>query len=166
MINKSSQLKISIQEKIVKHELAVLIENNNDYSYEGYFRILVPSSSGFSEATFITNGTKEEVAPNIVGLFGRKEAGIAINLEPDEKKVLVFSWDTESDLDLEKDGNYSLYWQKQIGAKNQNASIIFSIPENLAIEKADDNYFLTQEGEYGYNISLSRDIVSRIFWKR
>jgi hypothetical protein len=164
-VSKSSQLKIFFEEKVIKHELAVLIDNKSDSKYEAYIRIVTPPSAGFGKVAIVEGRNKSERELEVVGIHGKKEAGTKIEVEPKEKKVLVLNWDEKSDLDFDKAGDYGLYWQKQAGSIDKNVSIIYSVPKNLSIDKGKNEFFLTDEGEYGYNISLMRDNTSRIFWK-
>ena len=87
-----------------------------------------------------------------------------LELQPQEKKQIVFSWKSFPKMNFDGDGQYLLYYQKQAGTEDYPLNIKMTVPKGIDL-KTSPVFTLTNDDQYSYNTSLSRDLFSRIYWK-
>ena len=153
-----------MEEHLIKRSLTYYLENKNDFVYKTYLRLVANAGSGFTPTSVFWNDTKVEIMPEVYGFKGNKEAGVYVEIEPNQTKAIVFNWESGEDKIFSEDNDYALYIRRQPGVKNYPARITLNIPEKLGYT-LDLPYSLTEEGGLVYNTILSRDFISRIFWK-
>lgn len=172
VIKRSFELDVGLEENTVKKELVVRLYNPESSLddemnvYEAYIRLLLPVKSKVGAVKIVSGDESVLVEPDIiidsqgdfveVGIFSRVAAG--------QTSKLFFSWSLEADYQLESEGEYLFNWHKQSGTNNDTALIKYHFPENIVV-KSKPAFSLTGPEAYGYNTSLSRDLVSRIYWE-
>jgi hypothetical protein len=169
--NKLATFDVSIEEGLIKRNLTFFIENmgsdqnGNESNYRSYVRVVIPSGSGTGMIKVISKDDEREIRPQVFGIEGNKEVGTFVKVGEGDTLAVVFSWESGVDLDMSVSGEYGLKWIKQPGTEDYPAEIgIFVNEKNLNFELS--NLSLTEENRFGYNTSLSRDIISRIFWQK
>jgi len=141
------------------------MENISKSPYSFYTRLVVPMDSGFSKVNVVKNDSQEEKALDVLALGDFKDAGVSERLEVGEAKVLIFSWESEMTSSYKKDGEYSLRVFKQPGIASPPFQIKVKFPEGFNLQSSYPPT-LTSSGEVEYNTLLSRDFLSRIFWRK
>ena len=126
-------------------------------------RILVPKESQFQEVEVVSAGEILRVPPDISDKEEWREAGVLVEVNPGQTKEIIFSWRSDKKLNLSKNGEYHFYWRKQAGTDKDNVSIKLSFPGSVRVV-SDPVSALTQGNVVGYNTSLSRDFISRVYW--
>jgi hypothetical protein len=169
--NKLATLDVSIEEGVIKRKLTYFIENMgggqgvNEKSYKSYVRVIIPSGSGTGMIKIISEEAEREERPQTFGIEGNKEVGTFLEVGEGDTVAVVFSWETGIFLDMDLSGEYGLKWIKQPGMEDYPVEVgIFVNEKGLKYEL--NNLSLTDENRFGYNTSLSRDIISRIFWQK
>lgn len=169
--NKLATLDVSIEEGLIKRKLTYFIENmegdqdGSEKNYKSYVRVIIPSGSGAGMIKIISEEAEGEVRPQTFGIEGNKEVGTFVEVGKGDTIAVVFSWETGVDLDMGVSGEYGLKWIKQPGTEDYPVEVgIFVNEKGLKYELI--NLSLTEENRFGYNTSLSRDIISRIFWQK
>jgi len=164
-IKREYELEVSLEEGLVKRRLFVFMENISKSPYSFYTRLVVPMDSGFSKVNVVKNDSQEEKALDVLALGDFKDAGVSERLEVGEAKVLIFSWESEMTSSYKKDGEYSLRVFKQPGIASPPFQIKVKFPEGFNLQSSYPPT-LTSSGEVEYNTLLSRDFLSRIFWRK
>lgn len=167
LVKKEADLTVSFEKGLVKRKLLFLLDNPAQGKgigrYKSYVRVLAPEDSGFGPVEVVDGQTRKNIEPEVYGIRGHKEAGVFVELSPGETKALIFTWESGTDIGLDKNGDYLFYLRKQAGVLNYPIEVKFDFPENTNVS-GDPDLTLTSEGLVGYNTLLSRDFVSRIFW--
>ena len=140
------------------------VNTESNKPYESYIRVLIPADAGTGLIEVIGENEKKEVKPEVYGAKGSKEIGIFVKLERGEVVAFVFSWESGAEIKLEKEGYYSLKWIKQPGVEGFPVDTEINL-SSIGTTFEYENLSLTEENGFGYNTNLSRDIISRIFWK-
>jgi len=172
--NKYASLEVSIEEGVIKRNLVIFIENigssentdasENGNSYKNYIRVLIPSGAGVGMIEFISEDNRKEVRPQVFGIQGNKEIGTFVQIGQGETIAVVFSWESGTDLKMNKNGEYRLKWIKQSGTDDYPIEIDVKVnARDMSFRST--NLSLTEENRFGYNTNLSRDSISRIFWE-
>ena len=131
--------------------------------YKTYLRVMLPMSASVNEALTTSGSFQEAQTPEIEEKSGRKEAGVFVEVGPGQTKEVTFSWQEEIGLDFEKEGEYRLYVRKQAGTLEDKIAVTLYLPQGIKIVSQPLSS-LTQDGGYGYNTYLTRDLFSRISW--
>lgn len=131
--------------------------------YKTYLRLMLPIGVSINDALVTSGGFDEAQTPAVEEKSGRKEAGILVEIGPGQTKEVTFSWQEEVGLDFEKEGEYRLYVRKQAGTLQDKIAVTLYLPQGTKIVSQPLSS-LTQEGGYGYNTVLTRDLFSRISW--
>ncbi|QQS39052.1 DUF4012 domain-containing protein [Candidatus Woesebacteria bacterium] len=162
-IKREINLTVYIEEGIVKHSMQYVFTNPKDNSqpYQAYVKILVNKESGFEDIYRTNESGTVLVKPDISVEKEGKTAGFIIEIMPGQTERYLINWETTSVLDLTRDGEYDIRFIKQSGMKNVPLSVSIKTPERLTIFPT--NIFrLTNEGLYGYNTTLDKDINLKV----
>lgn len=168
-IKRSGDLTIDIKNDTLSKKLLIKIENtklqtaSQENNYQAYIRILVPIDSVFQPVGVLDTQHSQLIEPQIAELFEHKEAGFFVEVPASQEKTIRVAWKLFSELDLSKNGEYLFYWRKQPGTLNDPVVLKYNFPGDL-IFQSQPRFSLTGTKAYGYNTSLSRDFVSRIYW--
>src|SRR3989344_930332 len=154
----------SLEEGLIKRKLFVFLENNSNNVYSFYMRVLSPSESGFSPVEIVTNESEMSKSLEVRGVRSFKEAGIFEEILAKKTKALLFSWESATKLSYKEGGEYKLLVRKQAGMEGYPLEVEIMFPENLTFTSTPP-LALTNGSNFVYNTELSRDFVSRIFWK-
>ncbi len=164
-ISRKKEVNIIFEEGLVKRNLVFLLENlAKEGEYKSYIRVLAPQDSGFSPVVVKTKEGQLELVPEIIEIRGHKEAGIYLEVMPKESILLFFSWESPLGLNFEEAGEYEILVRKQAGIKNFPAKIKIHFPKALERWQTEGSV-LTKQEVLEYNTELSRDFVSRIYWR-
>lgn len=131
--------------------------------YKTYLRVMLPMRASVNEALVTSGGFDEAQIPAIEEKSGRKEAGVLVEVGPGQTKEVTFSWRQALGLDFDKEGEYRLYVRKQAGTLGDKIAVTLYLPQGTKIVSQPLSS-LTQDGGYGYNTYLTRDLFSRISW--
>lgn len=159
----------SLEEGLVKRDLWLVLENKapsdtkDGASYKSYIRLLTPQESGIGPVEIISKMGREKINPDVYGVDGRKEAGVLLEVKPSQLLVIKFSWESVSGVDFGRNGEYRFYWRKQAGTKDYPVKASFNFPQNIVISETSP-FSLTEKGIHGYNTTLSKDLILRIYW--
>lgn len=168
-LKRNAFLQVSLTSNSIKRFLTLRLENGANPAlgeagrYKTYVRVMVPKTSEVNSVELLSSSQRETLTPEIEEIRGRKEAGVLVEVLPGEEKEIVFSWEEQTQLDFSQNGEYRLYWRKQAGTDSDPISINYSLPQGVA-PTFSPSFSLTQEGGYGYNTYLTRDLFSRIIW--
>lgn len=164
-ITKYFELETEIQERITKKRLLVVVENksNNQDDYLANIRVLTKSNSSFSPITVFEEQETKELIPTVENIHGHTEAGIVVEIQPQETKSLLFSWESPIKIDFSKSGEYSFLWHKQPGINSVGTNISFRFPKSIN-SFLEEEFSLTRDKTLDYNTELLRDFVSLIYW--
>jgi hypothetical protein len=162
-ITEELELSVSLEEGLIKRKLIVFLENPGDASYEAHLRVLVNADSGFDQVEIVGTEFKENLTPEVFATKGYKEAGVLVEILPKETKAIVFNWESGSELNFSREGEYALYWRKQAGVIDRLINIEVDIPEKMKV-KDGQLFSLTEDGLYGYNTKLLEDFTTSILW--
>jgi hypothetical protein len=160
---REAQLSILFQEGIIKRKLTYYLENNNYNDYQAYIRLFTNADVGFSPVNLVSDNENKTISPEIISARGLKEAGVFVEIKPDQTLALVFAWEGASPHNFNQKEEYELYWRKQSGVGQYPVEIVVFLPEGANV-LTDPVFSLTDRGVFRYNTSLDRDFSSRIFW--
>ena len=172
-IERKMHLSVEIDPTAISRKLDVTILNNANPGlgeggrYKGYFRVMAPAYSEFGSVLVSEGSSPERITPEVSVVGGRKEAGVLVEITPGASKTISFSWTSKHDFSGEKGEEieqYRLFWRKQAGTKADEVSVGIINPSKSPTSVYPE-FVLTEAGGVGYNTLLSRDFVSRIFWK-
>lgn len=163
-IRREADLFISLEEGLVKRRLSYFMENDADSEYSIYLRLSVDADSGFSPVTIIRGSEKKVVTPDVYAGSGLKDAGVFVVLDPKEALVVVFNWESASDVDLQKEGEYVVTLVKQPGVSAYPVNIQIKTPEDLNVSSYPTTT-LTLAQTLGYNTFLQEDATLHLFWE-
>jgi len=121
--------------------------------YKNYVRLVMPSGSKTLKVEVAGIGGLRELDPEIVEVSGRVEAGVLIEVLPNETKTLTFKWDSPTSLDFSKRGELNFHLRKQAGTGDDPVTTRIIMPRGVDFS-----------GNTYYNTILARDLVSRISW--
>ena len=169
LTNKSANLDISIEDSVIRRKLTVFIENLGSNGvggdlYKSYLRVLVPSDAGVGLVEYVSKDERKKEEAQVFGMKGNKEMGSYVELKAGEAIAVIYSWESGTDLDTNEEGEYGIKWFKQSGTENYPVEIKVVV-NSQNMEFSSTNLNLTEENRFGYNTNLSRDNVSRVFWK-
>jgi hypothetical protein len=168
-IERSAAFSVSLEEGLIKRRLLVFLKNTAPESqagqdnYKVYIRLLTPQGSGFGPVEIISQDAKKQVTPQVYGVGKRKEAGVLVEVAPRQTVGVLFTWEGSSNLDFNEKGEYRLHWRKQAGTGSDPVRVEFLFPQRVTASGT-PAFSLIKEGSLGYNTTLSRDFVSRIYW--
>lgn len=169
-IKREPHLLSEISNDKVSHTLTIYYQNmaspvlGPSGKYKTYLRILAPGGAVINKFSVGTQGNLEEVPPEELEISGRKEAGTLVEIFPGQKKTVEIKWTLKANLDFKASGEYKFLWRKQGGVGEDPIIVNFKLPPRPGYSFS-PNGFLTGTGTFGYNTSLARDFVSRIYWK-
>jgi len=163
LIAEELELAIFLEEGLIKRKLTVFLENLGETSYEAYFRVLGNADSGFGQVEVFGTELKESLIPEVFAVSGYKEAGVLVEILPQETKAIIFSWESGSELNFNEEGKYTLYWRKQAGSNDRLVDMKVNVPGNVKIKEG-GVLGLTEDGLYSYNTKLLEDFTASILW--
>lgn len=170
-VKRRMSLVVVFDEGVIRRFLTVSLENtaspalSKTAKYKTYMRLLAPGGAVLNEVEIVGAGERQTMLPEVKEIRGRKEAGVLIELNPGQKKSATFSWEESTNLDFTKKGEYRLYWRKQAGTGSDPVVVKLFFPGNV-LPNSTPPFSLTREEGVGYNTTLSRDFVSRIYWNK
>jgi hypothetical protein len=168
-LQRAAFLTTVFEEGLIKRHLRIAYGNVADPSqgeegrYKVYVRVMAVQNAEFGPVE-VSGG--EEVAilePEIEELRRRKEAGVLVEVPAGQSRLLEFYWESDSDVDFDRDGEYRFTCRKQAGTLNDELVAEFVFPGGISL-MASSPFTLTREKSVGYNTTLARDFSSRIFW--
>lgn len=162
-IDREAHLSVYLEEGLIKRKLNFYINNQGGDNYQAYLRLFANAQSGFSPVHIISAGEDKVADTEIRPANGLKESGVYFEVKPQQTLEIVFNWDSPSDHDFGKQGEYTIFWRKQAGVDGYPVEVSLFTPKNLNIN-SEQNFTLTETGEFRYNTSLDRDIKARVFW--
>jgi hypothetical protein len=162
-IERKADLNININQNEVTKTLVLTLRNSANTSlgpsgkYKSYVRLLVPENvtdirvfGGFGQ-------NLEEILPEIMDSKGHREIGTIFEVLGGETKILKYDWTTK----LEKPVDfYELYFRKQAGVEGYPVSVKIDTP--LRILVFSPVFSLTNDGDYVYNTTLTRDLFAKL----
>ncbi len=160
---REAQLSVYFQEGVIKRKLAFYIENQNKNTYKAYLRLFSNADVGYSPISLIYANEDVVLDPEIRSAKGLKEAGVFIEIEPEQTLIVIFSWEGPSFHNFSKKGEYELLWKKQAGVNRYPVEASLFLPENLSVFTK-PTFTLTDGGVFRYNTSLDRDLTLSVFW--
>lgn len=137
---------------LLRAELTLLYDHTGEDNtwpggpYTNYVRVLTQDGTKLTGAKIIfSDGSEEDlfekVILNNVGPYTSFE--IVFELQPQQQSQLIFMYDLPETLVLTKEStNYTLYWQKQPGTKDDKAAFKFNAPFGFEIVRAKPNMTL------------------------
>lgn len=129
--------------------------------YKNYLRILIPSDASLTSLVSYNGNVQENLTPELTDAKGHKEIGVLVELLAGSTKNIEFSW-TSGPGGTSTFANYGLYIRKQAGTDADPINI--SLNDNGLQFNPDPRLSLTQQGTYGYNTTLARDLFLRLSW--
>ena len=164
-ITRYAELKVFMEENLIKRKLTLFLENKNKGTYKAYLRIITNSDSGFAPAIVIDSKEKQSVELDIKGQRGFEEAGVYIEIPENEVKAVVFDWESGSNHSYEDEGKYSIYWWKQSGLDEFLIKIDIKFPDGVDV-KSENQGSLTGGNAFSYNTALSQGVSLSLFWDK
>lgn len=168
-VKRSAKMEIDLNEKEIVRKLSVVIENGSqvfdkgENRYKAYLRVLVPAGNIFGPVEISRDSERQLVEAEVNYVRNHMEAGVLVEVLPNQKKQIQFTWVTNMPLDFEESGAYLMFWRKQAGTLNDPILVNYNFPRGLAVESSPP-FSLTGPDIFGYNTELSRDFVSQIYW--
>ena len=164
---RKAQLEIFIGESVIKRKLLFKVRKENpeqEGGYLNYLRVVVPEDVSFGLVTINSDELIKEIKPNVFGYLGNKEGSLLTEIPFNKEVLLNFVWESSVDIDFDKKGQYNLSVFKQPGVEDYDFSVTIKTEgDNLNYDFK--NFDLTGRNEFGYNITLTRDILSRLSWE-
>lgn len=167
-LERSFNLSLNLEKNILIRTLSISFKNAANTAlglkgrYKTYVRILLPLSASTKDVTIISGQETTTMPLEIVETKGRKEAGFLLEVSPSSEKTAEISWSSNKALNFSEMGEYRLYWRKQAGTTNDGVEISFAgFPKRVNYNPP---FSLTQDGKYGYNTALARDLFLRVSW--
>jgi hypothetical protein len=124
--------------------------------YKSYIRLLVPEDSADIKVESVFGQNSEEMVPEVTGSKGRKEIGVIFEVLGGETKKLVFSWSGKTVSSIE---DYNLYFRRQAGVEDYPLNV--RLTTNSNVFGMNPAFALTDQGDYTYNTTLTRDLFAR-----
>ncbi len=156
-IERTYNLDVSLQDGLIKKNLSVSYKNSANPAigekavYKTYVRLFVPTNAVLESLKIEGNSLQ----PDINTASGKKEVGFYMEVLPGQTKTMNILWQEQASLSLARNGEYLLYFRKQAGVGEEPISITYrpSSGIDLSIEP-------------GYNTLFSKDIYSKVSWKK
>jgi hypothetical protein len=168
-IQRNASFSVFFDGQSLKRVLIVNFENKANISlgekakYRTYLRLLSPQEVSVNAVEFVSNEDKNSLPFETEDIRGRKETGVYLEIEPGQKRSVIFYWQNIPGFTFDKEGVYGLYWRKQAGTVGDKISVNISLPWGTR-KYISDNLNLTKDGVFVYNNNLTRDFFSRIYW--
>jgi len=131
--------------------------------YKLYLRLLVPKESVIESITLTKEGITTNLIADTSNISRHKETGVLIIIGPGELGVINFSWRTPIKIGFDKKGEYRMLVRKQAGTLAFPLELTYLMAGKPKITGY-PSFSLTRQDYYGYNTSLGKDFLSRIFW--
>lgn len=169
-VQREQKLSSELSAGQVTHTLMVNYQNNANTTlgekgkYKSYLRVAIPKDGIFQEIKVGVGENIEKVLFDEETISGRKEAGVLIEILPQQKKSVQIIWTQANKLNYQSSGEYRLLWRKQAGTINDSARVDIKLPGGINYSFSPEA-ILTQDGSVSYNTNLARDFISRIYWK-
>lgn len=150
-------LSVGLQEGVIKKTLSIIYKNNanlalgNSGIYKTYSRLVVPLNSTLE---FVKIGN-DFLQPDVETSAGRKEIGFYFELMPGQTKTVNISWQVAPALSLNQAGEYQMYIRKQAGTPGEQIAVTYNTPFGVDLKV-----------EPGYNTLFTKDIYSKVTWKK
>ena len=160
-LDRKMVLTVNIGNGIVERSLTVLLESKanpvlgDKGRYKTYLRLVGPIDSNFADISILSSLGETKVKPQVDYLNGRVEAGALVNINPGQAKTVTFNWKTKTDLLLNRNGEYRIYWRKQAGTTNDDIKVNISFVGSKVQYPL--GFILTDKGTLNYNTTLFKD---------
>lgn len=169
-IKREMLLKSNIGSKKIERILEITLKNdvkeNPDGrgTYSTFIKVVSPADSEFKEVEVLGGKFSNiNIVPYVETIKGRAEAGVFVEIPSGESRTIVFRWATRMNLNLDRQGEYSLVVRRQPGVLPYSVDIQQFFESNVSPVFTKE-FFLTRNGSYRYNTDLARDFDSRAFW--
>jgi hypothetical protein len=170
-IERQNLLQVNIGRQSIQHQLVLTLKNNAPPAlnasgkYKVYIRLVAPKDAVLDDVVVKQTGESVSLKPDVELVSGRKEAGVLVEIDPGQKKDIVYSWKMDWRQALDKNGEYRFYFRKQAGIDSIPMKAEFSFPGDLRVAfDSKENESLTDDGLIRYNLGLSQDFKTRIYW--
>jgi hypothetical protein len=160
---------VTLTGQTIKRRLVLSLSNQANPAlgekakYKTYIRLLVGATSAIENALLSAGEDKTSIVPEVNLVHGRKEAGLYIEVAPQEDINLTFVWNDSSPLNFSKIGEYRLLWRKQSGTGADQIVFILHLPLGTLIDSL-PTPSLTRGANVSYNTSLARDFEMKASW--
>lgn len=157
-VNREVALSLTFGQDSISHTLSLEFENTANSSslskYKVYTRAVIPDGATFENIEIISQKEKVSVSPEVFLVSGRKELGVYTEVDPKTRKKILFYWKTKKREDV---GKYKVFYRKQAGTNEYPLTILVD-PRDTNLDKP-ENFVLTKDGAWAYNINLLGDLV-------
>jgi hypothetical protein len=161
-VERNMKLSVNVDEESIKRELIINLKNTADEEFDNfpwykvYVRVLTHKDADFGPVVSEIDGEISLLEPDINTKNEAKEAGVYVEVFPQEEAFIKFTWESKHDLRFDKEGQFISVVRKQAGTQADPLLV------NLEFDTV--NTFLTENNKYIYNTNLARDKVFRISW--
>jgi hypothetical protein len=170
-IERQNLLQVNIGRQSIQHRLVLTLKNNASPAldasgeYKAYIRLVVPKDALLDDVVVKQTGESVSLKPDVELVSGKKEAGVLVEIDPGQKKDVVYSWKVGWQQAFDKNGEYRFYFRKQAGIDSIPMKAEFSFPGDLSVAfDSKEKESLTDDGLVRYNLGLSQDFRTRIYW--
>ncbi len=162
-VSRMAKVSIYFQEKVLKGRFDFYVKNTGKKDYKVYLRFFAGNETSFSSVKVESVDEEKYLIPDIIAGKKTKEAGVYLELKPNELRKISFIWENRLLIDFEKKGEYRLFLSKQSGVKNYPVDLFLNLPDGVDF-KTDNKDCLTENKDFRYNALPSGDLKARIFW--
>jgi hypothetical protein len=170
-IKREVNTRISLQKGFVEQEVALKLTNSApnqahvpEQRYKAYVRAIAPVDSQFQSARIIGESETTWVDVDIEEFKNRAEYGALVDVLPGEEKTINFNWRLPALGNL-TGGKINFSWWKQSGVSEYPLTVTLAIPDLKQI-KSQPPFYLTTDGSFSYNTTLTEDLDIEIEWQR
>lgn len=167
-VQRDMAIKTSVEGGTIKNSLEILIKNSANPSlglsgiYKNYLRLITLPGSVFEEVNIKGGGEDFTARPIVETNRGKVEAGVYVEVLPQQEKKIIFNWTKKDGLDVGKNGEMRFLIRKQAGVDQMGLSVKVDFPQGMRVGA--DAPLLTKGASVGYNTLLTRDLFARIYW--
>jgi len=168
-VERSASVISNVSEESIERILSLKLKSNanpelgNRGKYKVYVRVMAPEGSVFSNVRVTSVTGSQTLKPEVEDHYERTEAGVLMEVNPDQEKTIIFRWKSKSNLNFNKNGEYNLLWRKQAGTMADPVEIRILMPGNLKFGSVPDG-LLTESNNFVYNTTLRKDATVKLFW--
>ena len=168
-VERNASIVSNVSEDSIERILSLKLKSNanpelgNRGRYKTYVRAIVPEGSVFSDVRVTSVTGSQTLKPDVEDHYERTEAGVLVEVNPDQEKTIIFRWKSKSNLNFSKNGEYNLLWRKQAGTVADPVEIRVIMPSNLKFGSI-PNDVLTESSDFVYNTTLRKDATIKLFW--
>lgn len=132
--------------------------------YKTYVRAIAPRNAEFGLVEISTGTEQNRVVADVSTLEARREAGVIVEVLPEQTKTVNFTWKLPAGELTDEKGQIELTWWKQSGVEPFSIQINLDLPAANTIS-SDPPLSLTEDMMPGYNTILSTDKSFVVSWE-